>query len=174
MAQEIIGDEWMQKAKDYAKAERELKIDKWVLITYYRIKKNGEHEKIFEYDLPREIWLKWLWVVNWRSAILTCKYPRGGVYHTLVFYDKRSGESLDIKSCLSRLISAKAQVTKVQRAIDDYVTWNRDNNMFFDENTDEQLIVTRKKLAVKIANVTEAEERLKLKVERRQNEQRKL
>lgn len=65
-------------------------------------------------------------------------------------------------------------MTKVQRAIANYVAWNRENNMFFDETTDEQLIVTRKKLAVKIANVEEAEKRLKLKVERRQNEQRKL
>lgn len=171
MAQEKIGDEWMQQAKDYAKAERELKIKKWVFITFYRIKENGEHEAIFEYDLPREIWQKWLWVINWRSANLTCKYPRGGIYHVLTFYDKHSGESLNIKSCLSRLISAKAQVTKVQRAIDDYVTWNRANNIFFNENDDEKLITTRAKLAIKIANVAEAEERLKIKVERRQNEQ---
>lgn len=169
MAQEKVGDEWMQQAKDYAKAEKELKIEKWVLITYYRIKEDGEHEAIFMYDLPREIWQRWLWVINWRSANLTCKYPRGDVYHVLTSYDKRSGESLDIKSCLSTLISAKAQVTKVQRAIDNYVEWNRENNMFFDENTDEQLIAARNKLAVKIANVREAEERLKLKVERRQN-----
>lgn len=174
MAQEKIGNEWMQQAKDYAKAEKELKIDKWVIITYYRIKENGGHEAIFKYDLPRDIWQKWIWVINWRGAFLTCKYPRGGVFNTLYFYDKHSGESLDITGCLNRLISAKAQVTKVQRAIANYVAWNRENNMFFDETTDEQLVFTRKKLAVKIANVEEAEERLKLKVERRQNEQRKL
>lgn len=174
MAQEKIGDEWMQQAKDYAQAEKELKIDKWVSITYYRIKENGEREVIFMYDLPREIWLKRLWVINWRSANLTCKYPRGGVHHVLVFYDKHSGESLDMKSCLNRLISAKAQVTKVQRVINNYIAWNRANNIFFNENEDEQLIATRAKLAVKIANVAEAEERLKLKVERRKNEQRKL
>ncbi len=68
MAQEKIGNEWMQQAKDYAKAEKELKIDKWVIITYYRIKENGEHEAIFKYDLPRDIWQKWIWVINWRGA----------------------------------------------------------------------------------------------------------
>lgn len=167
MAQERIGDEWMQQAKDYAKAEKELKIDKWVLIVFSRTKENGEVEEVFRYDLPREIWQKWKWVIDWRRAKLICKYPREGVRTSLSFYDNRSGESLEIKSSLSRLISAKAQVTKVQKSIDDYIAWNRANNIFFSENEDEKLIAIRSKLAVKVANIAEAEECLKLKVERR-------
>ena len=65
---------------------------------------------------------------------------------------------------LRRLISAKAQVTKVQRKIDKYVTYNRENNLFFDENTDTDLLKAREKLASKIACVQTAEERLKLKI----------
>lgn len=167
MAQEQIGDEWIQQAKDYAKAERELKIDKWVLIIFFRTNENGEVEELFKYDLPRELWQQRQWVINWRLAKLICKYPREGVHSSLTFYDKRSGESLEIKSSLSRLISAKAQVTKVQRAIDNYVAYSRANNIFFDENTDVVLLKARKKLAVKIENVSEAEKRLKQKIERR-------
>ena len=71
---------------------------------------------------------------------------------------------------LHRLISAKAQVTKVRRKIEEYVAYNRANNMFFDENTDTDLQKAREKLATKIANVQAAEERMKLKIKQIQEE----
>lgn len=165
MAQEVsVGYDWMQAAKDLAKAEKDLGVQKWVLITFYRKNEKGEAEKIFEYDLPRELWIKWNWVVNWRRAKLICMFPRGEVYSTMSFYDKRSGYETGINTFLGRLISAKAQATKVQRSIDNYIAWNRRNNMFFDENTDEKLIILRGKLFAKINNIHEAEERLKSKI----------
>lgn len=165
MAQEVsVGYDWMQAAKDLAKAEKDLGVQKWVLITFYRKNEKGEAEKIFEYDLPRELWIKWNWVVNWRRAKLICMFPRGEVYNTMLFYDKRSGYETSINTFLGRLISAKAQATKVQRSIDNYIAWNRRNNMFFDENTDEKLIILRGKLFAKINNIHEAEERLKSKI----------
>ena len=91
-------------------------------------------------------------------------FPRGEVYNTMSFYDKRSGYETSINTFLGRLISAKAQATKVQRSIDNYIAWNRRNNMFFDENTDEKLIILRGKLFAKINNIHEAEERLKSKI----------
>lgn len=165
MAQEVsVGYDWMQAAKDLAKAEKDLGVQKWVLITFYRKNEKGEAEKIFEYDLPRELWIKWNWVVNWRRAKLICMFPRGEVYNTMSFYDKRSGYETSINTFLGRLISAKAQATKVQRSIDNYIAWNRRNNMFFDENTDEKLIILRGILFAKINNIHEAEERLKSKI----------
>lgn len=165
MAQEVsVGYDWMQAAKDLAKAEKDLGVQKWVLITFYRKNEKGEAEKIFEYDLPRELWIKWNWVVNWRRAKLICMFPRGEVYNTMSFYDKRSGYETGINTFLGRLISAKAQATKVQRSIDNYIAWNRRNNMFFDENTDEKLIILRGKLFAKINNIQEAEECLKSKI----------
>lgn len=71
---------------------------------------------------------------------------------------------------LRRLISAKAQVTKVQRKIEEYVAYNRANNLFFDENTDADLKKAREKLATKIANVKAAEERMKSKIKQIQEE----
>ena len=65
---------------------------------------------------------------------------------------------------LNRLISAKAQVTKVQRKIDEYVAYHKDNDMFFNEDTDTDLLKAREKLKLKIDGVRAAEERLKLKI----------
>ena len=35
-------EEWMQYAKDMAKAEKELKIEQWVIISFYRVTERGE------------------------------------------------------------------------------------------------------------------------------------
>ena len=53
--QESMGD-WSQMAKDYAKAEKELKIEQWVEVTIYY----GYAEKqvsLYHYNLPREMYI---------------------------------------------------------------------------------------------------------------------
>lgn len=163
MAQEKISD-FMQMAKDYAKAEKDLEVQKWVYISFERKDKNGKRVRIFHYDLPREIWERWEWVVKWRSAKLVCQYPKDDVQCYYSFYDKRLGNNPKLTEDLRTLISAKAQVTKIQRKIDEYVAYNKANNIFFDENTDTDLLKAREKLSVKIANVQDAEKRLKQKI----------
>lgn len=165
--QESMGD-WFQMAKDYAKAEKELKVEQWVEVTIYY----GYAEKqvnLYHYNLPREMYFKYEWVITWRMAKLQCKYPKQIISKSLYFYDKRSGESMDVSSCLSKLISAKAQVTKAERMMREYIKYNRQNNMFFDDNTDEDLVKFRDKLERKKLECAECEKRLELLVERRRN-----
>ena len=59
----------------------------------------------------------------------------------------------------SILISAKAQVTKVENAIKSYLE-SKQGDLFFDEDNDENLIKARKKLVEKKANVEAAEKRM--------------
>ena len=160
--QENVSD-FYQFAKDLAKAERELKIEQWVEVTIYY----GYAEKqvsLYHYNLPREMYFRYQWVIRWRMAKLQCQYPKQIVSTSLYFYDKRSGETMEVGGCLSKLISAKAQVTKAERRMNEY---NRKNNMFFDENTDEELVKLRNKLERKKANVVECEKRLESLVEKR-------
>ena len=161
-------DDWFQTAKDYAKAEKELKIEQWVEVTLYY----GYADKqvsLYHYNLPREMYFRYQWVIRWRMAKLQCQYPKQIVSTSLYFYDKRTGESMEVSGCLSKLISAKAQVTKAERMIREYIEHNRQNNMFFDENTDEKLIKFREKLDRKKANVAECEKRLKSIIGKRKN-----
>lgn len=163
-------DDLFQMAKDLAKAERELKIEQWVEVTIYY----GYAEKqvsLYHYNLPREMYLRYQWVIRWRMAKLQCQYPKQIVSTSLYFYDKRSGESMGLNSCLSKLISAKAQVTKAERMMKNYIEQNRQNNMFFDENTDEELVKFREKLERKKLECAECEKRLELLVERRRSNQ---
>ncbi|WP_255495441.1 hypothetical protein [Dysgonomonas sp. 521] len=82
MAQ-VIMDDWMQYAKDLAKAEWELKIEHWVYITFEIRHQDGHREILHKIDLPREMADRWRWVIEWRRAKLVCKYPRKQImiYH---------------------------------------------------------------------------------------------
>lgn len=153
-------EEWMQYAKDMAKAEKELRIEQWVVISFYRTTERGEKVPLFQYDLPRRVADRYGWVIQWRKAKLVCQYPKGNVTHTYSLYDKRSGEDYSFGSCLARLASAKAQVTKVERAIKEYIGYQKQTNLFFNEQTDQMLLKAIHKLKIKKKNVQEAEERL--------------
>jgi len=163
MAQESI-DDFFEMAKDYAKAERDLGVQKWVFINFERIDDQGNYVRLFSYDLPRKVYDRRKWVMEWRKAKLVCQHPRGNVRYTLSFYDKRLGPDIRMIDDLNRLIAAKAQITRVQRKIEEYVAYNKENNLFFDGRTDADLLKARDKLATKIANVQAAEERMKLKI----------
>lgn len=158
-------EEWMQYAKDMAKAEKELKIEQWVVISFYRTTERGDKVPLFRYDLPRQVADRYSWVIQWRRAKLVCQYPKGNVTHYYSLYDKRSGEDYSFGSCLSSLAAAKAQVTKIERRIKEYIDRQKQNNLFFNEQTDEILQKAINKLKIKKKNVQEAEARLHRKVE---------
>ena len=77
---------------------------------------------------------------------------------------------MGLNSCLSKLISVKAQVTKAERMMKNYIEQNRQNNMFFDEYTDEELVKFREKLERKKIECAECEKRLEQFVEKRRKE----
>lgn len=167
--QESLSD-YYEMAKYEAKAERELKVEHWFHVTIQYHDDNGNYVILYTYDLPREMYFKYDWVIRWRTAKLQCKYPKYCLYSSISFYDKRSGE-LMFDSCLRKLISAKAKVSKAEKMMREYIEYNRQNNMFFDENTDEELVKFREKLERKKIECAECEKRLELLVERRRNNQ---
>ncbi len=155
----------MRYAKDMAKAEKELKIEQWVVISFYRTTERGDKVPLFRYDLPRQVADRYSWVIQWRRAKLVCQYPKGNVTHYYSLYDKRSGKDYSFGSYLSSLAAAKAQVTKMERTIREYISWQKQNNLFFNEQTDEILQKAINKLKIKKKNVQKAEARLHRKVE---------
>lgn len=71
MAQEKI-DNWWEYAREQAKAERELKIEKLVYISIEYKEENGERIVLYHYNLPRELHERYRWVIRWRKV---CQYP---------------------------------------------------------------------------------------------------
>lgn len=162
MAQEKI-DDFMSLAKFYARAEKELEVQSWVYVSIEYTTPAKEVVRLFSYDLPREVFERREWVINWRTARLICQYPKAGVQRFVSYYDKRLGNDPKLTADLRTLISAKAQVSKAQKRIEEYISDHK-NDIFFDENTDSDLIMAREKLEAKVINVAKAEERLKLKI----------
>lgn len=163
MPQESI-DYFIEIARDYAKAERDLGVQKWAFITIERKGEDGNNMRLFSYDLPRKVYERKQWVIRWRAAKLQCQYPKDTICTYTSYYDKRLGNYPNLTKDLRTLISVKALVTKQQRKIDEYINFQQTNNLFFDENTDPQLLKVREKLNTRIADVQAAEERLKLKI----------
>ena len=148
MAQEKM-DSWWKYARELAKAERELKIEKWVYISIEYKEENGKRVVLYHYDLPRELHERYRWVIRWREAKLLCQYPKNNLHTYNSYYDKRTGLNTDFNSLQSKLTSAKAQITIAERKEQEYLQYQRQNNLFFDEQTDEQLSKFRKKLSKK-------------------------
>lgn len=132
MAQEKM-DSWWEYARELAKAERELKIEKWVYISIEYKEENGERVVLYHYDLPRELHERYRWVIRWREAKLLCQYPKKNIHTYYSYYDKRTGLNTDFNSLLSKLTSAKAQITIAERKEQEYLQYQRQNNLFFNE-----------------------------------------
>ena len=163
MAQERM-DDWWEYARELAKAERELKIEQWVFISIEYKDADGHTHRLHSYDLPRELHEKYRWVVRWREARLQCLYPRETISGYYCYYDKRTGLKTGFNSCLSKLAAAKAQITIAERKEKDYLDYQRQNNLFFDEQTDEELIKFRIKLRTKKENYAALSEVTKTEV----------
>lgn len=168
MAQETM-DDWMQYAKDLAKAERELKIEHWVYITFEIRDENRNREILHKIDLPRDMVDRWRWLIEWRRAKLICKYPRKQitVYHCA--YDKRTGLQTGFNFLLSKVASTKVQITKVERKIAEYTTYMTQNDLFFNPQTDERLLKAKAKLEKKKSNYNEAYAILQAEAEKHKN-----
>lgn len=108
-------DDWWEYAKELAKAERELQIGHWVRISIEYRDEAGDTVRLHSYDLPRELHERYRWVVRWREARLQCLYPRKHIHTYYSYYDKRTGLRTGFNSCLSRLSTAKAQITIAER-----------------------------------------------------------
>lgn len=102
MAQERV-DDFFQMAKYYAKAEKDLGVQRWVFIGFER-KDGYNYIRLFSYDLPREVFERRRWVIEWRKARLVCQYPKDNVRYTLHFYDKRLGLDVRLNEDLNKHI----------------------------------------------------------------------
>lgn len=135
-------EDFMALAKAYAQAERALRIERWVIVTFELRKTDGPIEILYRYDLPRTMLERYRWVVRWRTARFQCRFPRDTITTTYGYYDKRTGLKLDVDSCLSKLRAAKAQITLAKR----YIAQQRLRYpLFYDEQAYPDLLRFRQK-----------------------------
>ena len=155
----------LEYARELARAERELRIERWVFISIECKDDAGNPVRLHSYDLPRELHERYRWVVRWREARLQCLYPKRQINTYYSYYDKRTGLRTDFNSALSRLSAAKAQISIAERKEREYLQYQRTNNLFFDESMDEQLVRFREKLRMKKEKYTALEHKIRSEVE---------
>lgn len=129
MAQERM-DDWMEYARELARAERELRVERWVFISIECKDDAGNPVRLHSYDLPRELHERYRWVVRWREARLQCLYPKRQINTYYSYYDRRTGLRTDFNSALSRLSATKAQISIAERKEREYIQYQRTNNLF--------------------------------------------
>lgn len=166
MAKEKI-DDWFEMAKELAKAERELKIEHWVNISFVRTDKERNKKCLHVIDLPRHMLERWQWLIDWRKAKYICEHPREIIDTYYCYYDKHSGLEEGYNTLLSRITSAKAQITRTERAMKGYIEDMTQNNMFFNPETDEILIKAKNKLEQKRQKYDELYANLQQQIENR-------
>ena len=163
--QESLHDYFM-KAKEIAKEEKKLGIEHWDGISIERDgDKCGEYIRLYHYDLPRQLAEKYDWVIRWRAAKLQCQFPRYCVRICHYLYKKVMGVNIGMQKDIDIFVAAKAQYTKQKRILDDYISKQKESNIFFCEDTDEEVIKIKAKLERKKENIEQAEARLIEKVE---------
>ena len=162
--QENISD-YYEQAKEIARAEKELGIERWDIITICRsTDKEGETITLCKYDLPIRVSEPRSWVFRWRAAKYQCKYPRYDIriYHS--YYRKVLGENVGMQADINTFVAAKAQLKRQQSKLAHYIAERTENDMFYNEQTDKETIKAKAKLERKIQMVEEAEARLINKV----------
>lgn len=162
--QESLQDYFLM-AKEIAKEEKNLGIEHWDGISIEREgDKVGEYVRMYHYDLPRRVAEKYDWVIRWRAARLQCQYPRYcvRVYHSP--YKKVMGVNIGMQKDIDTFVAAKAQYTKQKRILDDYISKQKATNIFFSEDTDQEVVRIKAKLERKKENIEQAEVRLIEKV----------
>lgn len=160
--------EWFKHAKEIARAEKALGVERWVKVYIERVVDDNYQnvQVIHQYDLPVRLAERYGWVVRWRKAKVQCLFPKDLVRQSSCYYKKVMGVTIKMQEDLDRLISAKAQLTKQRNIINAYVNdKSKANDLFYDKKEDTVLQAAMAKLKIKEKNVRDAEERLRKKVE---------
>ena len=158
--QESVSD-WMALAKAYDKTEKEQGVTPYIVVS---LRNRRTDEELYRYDLPRELYWRYSWVIDWRAARLLCQHPQDGINHVMSFYDKRTGLEYGFGSLISKLTSAKAKVTMAANKLQKYIELQQ-SNMFFDEKGDEVVNKLKAKIAAYKEKAAEVEKLIKERVE---------
>lgn len=160
MSKQESMESWHIMAKYYEKAEKET----FVPYVFIRIEDRTTREVMKTFDVSRNAYSKNLWFFRWKLAEFQCQRPKNDMVQTLCFYDKKTGLDLGLDSLLSKLTSAKAKITLIKDAIDEYKEKMK-MDLFFDESEDETLARMKCKLETYVRKKEDLENQIKEKVD---------
>jgi len=155
----------MELAKAFDKAERET-VQPYVIVS---IEDSTTEEVLYQYDIPRYMLFKYDWVIKWRLARFVCQRPRHKINQILSFYDKKTRLDFNFGSLLSKLTSAKAQVTMLENKMAKYKELMKED-LFFDETKDPNIAKFRCKIEAQRQKIKDYEHEIKEKISKTKEE----
>lgn len=124
--------DFKQDFKDYADAwkflKKSVKSEDYVCVNigYYRRDmsyidriEGKAWVKLYRYDLPRAMYERWQWVIEWRIAKCKCQHPREDVSSTTCYYDKKTGDNDEALAMLNQMHNHLVQLLRKTRQLED-------------------------------------------------------
>lgn len=122
---------------------------------------------VWEFQMPRPQYNRSGHRIQWIHARFQYFNPRLSYSTELSFYDKKTGLDLLVGNALSKVSTAKAQVTKQQNAIEEYAKRWQPTPLTQTIDADPTYKAALQKLETKIAELDAAEKNLKSEIEKR-------
>ncbi|MBF0647251.1 hypothetical protein IR083_00245 [Dysgonomonas sp. GY75] len=151
----------MDAVKDYfeqqraeEQVEKELNVDRWVIISI------GYRSRI-----PVYLKEKYDWVIRWRVAKLQCSYPKESICTWHTHYDKRTSLRLEYDSLYTKIISAKAWLTRAKNKVKKYEE-ERNRTLFQDFENDPIWLDAMQKVKAKEDKLAYLQEVLRTETEK--------
>lgn len=95
--------------------------------------------KLYRYDLPKALYKRWQWVVDWRIAKCKCQHPRETIISYYTYYDKKTSANDEALSMLNEMHNHLVQLQRKTRQLEDLK--ERQKKQLFIMDYDEQQIV---------------------------------
>jgi hypothetical protein len=164
----------MDALKDYFEqqeaekaVEKELNVNRWVVVSIgYRSRDYKSPDVLlFKYDIPVYLREKYDWVIRWRAARIQCQYPKQDICTWYTNYDKKTSLRLGHDSLYTRIISAKAWLTRARNKVKKYEE-ERNKTLFHDFENDPIWLDAMQKVKAKEERLADLQEVLRTETEK--------
>lgn len=155
MAQEI---DFKQDFNDYEEAwkflKKSVKHEDYVGVSIGYYRKDSSYidridgkawVKLYSYDLPRAMYERWQWVVEWRVAKCKCQHPREDITSTTCYYDKKTGDNEEALAMLNQMHNHLVQLLRKTRQLED-LKEQQTKQLFLLDYDDQQIVKLQKEI----------------------------
>ena len=95
--------------------------------------------KLYRYDLPRTLYDKWQWVIDWRITKCKCQHPRENITSTTCYYDKKTGDNDEALAILNQMHNHLVQLLRKTRQLEDLKEQQK-KQLFLLDYDDQQIV----------------------------------
>jgi hypothetical protein len=160
-------NEYFEQQRAEEQVEKELNVNRWVIISIgYRSRDYKTPDVLlYKYNIPVYLKEKYDWVIRWRAAKIQCRHPKEYICTWYTHYDRRTSLRLEHDSLYTKIIAAKAWLTRARNKVKKYEE-ERGRTLFHDFENDPVRLDAMRKVRVKEERLIKLQELLKIETEK--------